>query len=689
MFWSIEKPKLTQWFNPEKMPAREVYMPRAAKTTKTKKNTRQVKTLISPSNAAGNNAGAGPQKLALLLGINKYKYASPTLHGAENDVDSMKILLTSKAYGFQDADVHVLKNEQATRDKILREIDEYLIERARTGDVVVIHFSGHGSTLDDPSDPFGYDNTIVPYDSRDPAGKVWDIRDKELNARARKLSDLVGENGNVTFILDCCHSGTGLKAAGIPRAVAKDTRFGKTPPPLDLYNQPTPTSRDAMGSGYSDKEINYVLLAGCRSDLVSYETPDSKNGELTYYLIQELSKPSAVPRTYRDVMNKVIQSVHRDYSEQTPQLEGKNQDQVVFGNATLATGNYIATNPLGGNNVELQGGRILGFTKGSVFDVYDPSAHAFSPPEKPLLSVKLTEIEEFKSIATILGPAKQIPPSSKAVEREHNFEGQKTRVLIERLPESPTLQAIKVRLEQHPRHPFEMVDEGKPFQIRIVESGNQIRTFGPDGMELSTAIPSNSPDLTDRLERRLLDWARWFGLMSLANPGTTAMVEFTMIPASSRPGLFVAFTPGDKRFDLTVRNLTAKKLFVYILDLTSAGKVQQVFPDPGSTAPLDANQYMPITDWGVSLPPNSSYIRDVFKLIVTTNQVDLGYLQMDTPKGAENSRSVEPPNDPLNRLLFESATGAKDAGRTVADNWYVSEVAFEVCKNLKDGRCVR
>jgi len=79
----------------------------------------------------------------------------------------------------------------------------------------------------------------------------------------------------------------------------------------------------------------------------------------------------------------------------------------------------------------------------------------------------------------------------------------------------------------------------------------------------------------------------------------------------------------------------------------------------------------------------------VFKLIVTTNQVDLGYLQMDTPKGVENSRAVEPRNDPLNRMLFESAIGAKDAGRTVADNWYVSEVAFEVCKTLKDGRCVR
>ena len=83
---------------------------------------------------------------------------------------------------------------------------------------------------------------------------------------------------------------------------------------------------------------------------------------------------------------------------------------------------------------------------------------------------------------------------------------------------------------------------------------------------------------------------------------------------------------------------------------------------------------MPINEWGVSLPPNASYVRDVLKLIVTTNQFDLSYLQMDAPKGAENARAAEPPNDPLNHLLFESAIGAKDAGRRVADNWYVSEL---------------
>ena len=50
---------------------------------------------------------------------------------------------------------------------------------------------------------------------------------------------------------------------------------------------------------------------------------------------------------------------------------------------------------------------------------------------------------------------------------------------------------------------------------------------------------------------------------------------------------------------------------------------------------------MPINDWSVSLPPNASYVRDVLKLIVTTNQVDLSYLQILSTVCCSNLRSAQ------------------------------------------------
>lgn len=634
----------------------------------------------------------GKRRIALLIGINHYKYIS-SLDGALNDIDDMKKVLTSREYGFKDGDdIHMLRNEQATRRNILKEIDDHLISKAGPGDIVVFHYSGHGSTLDDPSDPSGFDNTIVPYDSRDPAKSIWDIRDKELNVRLRRLSDKVGDKGGITFILDSCHSGTGLKAAGKIRSAPPDTRFGKNPPPLDLAGS-QPGTRDSSGSGYSDQGINYVLIAGSRTDQVSFERVGhdfQTNGALTHYLIEELLKPTPVKRTYRDVMNKVVSAVRGEFPSQTPQLEGNNVDQVVFGDESIQTRNYVLANPSDNNQVQLQGGHLQEFTVGSVFDIYAQDAHRFEPPEQPIARISLTSVDEFQSTGKITW-GKQIPMGSKAVEREHSFAAEKTQILLEGPPQSPPLSRIRAVLVQHPAHPFQIVSEGQSFQVRIAQLGGQIRTFGPDGLELSIGIPVNDPQLVARIERRILDWARWFGLLRLRNPSSTVRAEFTLVPrnqvSTTRPGQFFGFTPGDKRFDLRVKNLTSTGLFVYVLDITSLGKVRQVYPDPGSTVPLAPGREMPINDWGVSLPPNTSHVRDVFKLIVTTTEVDLRYLQMDAPRGIDKTKAPEPPNDPLNRLIFESSVGARDASRKVADDWNTADVAFEVCGQASTGGC--
>ena len=60
------------------------------------------------------------KKRALLVGINRYEHPEiQSLHGAVNDVNNMKKLLTTR-FDFREPDLLVLTNEQATRDEILR-----------------------------------------------------------------------------------------------------------------------------------------------------------------------------------------------------------------------------------------------------------------------------------------------------------------------------------------------------------------------------------------------------------------------------------------------------------------------------------------------------------------------------------------------------------------------------------------
>ena len=150
------------------------------------------------------NPAAAPRKLALLIGINQYKYSDPkhgfhNLHGCINDIQRMRTLLIGK-FGFKPEEVKMLQDSQATHQGIISAIQTFLINQVKPGDIVVIHFSGHGSQASDPLKINQLDETIVPYDSRDPQGKVSDITGDEL---AGYISQLSAKTKFVTVNFPC------------------------------------------------------------------------------------------------------------------------------------------------------------------------------------------------------------------------------------------------------------------------------------------------------------------------------------------------------------------------------------------------------------------------------------------------------------------------------------------------------
>jgi hypothetical protein len=81
----------------------------------------------------------------------------------------------------------------------------WLVDGARPGDALFLHFSGHGAQQ---KDPYGYEEdgmneTILPVDFKT-AGMITD--DEISEAVVRHLPEGV----RLTAVMDCCHSGTGL-----------------------------------------------------------------------------------------------------------------------------------------------------------------------------------------------------------------------------------------------------------------------------------------------------------------------------------------------------------------------------------------------------------------------------------------------------------------------------------------------
>jgi hypothetical protein len=166
---------------------------------------------------------------AFLVGINNYKPGEPVekqlcrkvekvknLYGCINDVEAIKGILISRFY-FKPENIHVLKNEEATRNNILSGIETNLIEEAAPNDVCVFYFAGHGSRVKNSksNEPDKKDETLVPADWYRGVG---DIRDKELKKLFNRILD---KKANLTVIIDACHSGS--ISRGIP--VKVDYRF--------------------------------------------------------------------------------------------------------------------------------------------------------------------------------------------------------------------------------------------------------------------------------------------------------------------------------------------------------------------------------------------------------------------------------------------------------------------------------
>jgi len=152
-----------------------------------------------------------PRKLALLVGINNYPEAR--LAGCITDVYLQRELLIYR-YGFNPQDILMVTDDseiKPTRTNILQAFEEHLIKQAKPEDVVVFHYSGHGSMVIDVNNSAEKNSTFVPIDRQ--------VNSKEKGQRT--VSDIMGKTlfllmsalptENVTAVLDSCHSGGGKR----------------------------------------------------------------------------------------------------------------------------------------------------------------------------------------------------------------------------------------------------------------------------------------------------------------------------------------------------------------------------------------------------------------------------------------------------------------------------------------------
>ena len=277
-------------------------------------------------------------KRALLIGINKYQVPGADLRGCVNDVKDLSAALI-EFHGFRKRDITLLLDGAATQKAMQAGIAS-LIRGAKKGDVIVLHYSGHGSNVPDDArnkdEADGRDEILCPTDLN------WDdpLRDDWL----RTTFDRLPAGVSFTTIMDCCHSGTNTRAILPPDAKVKQ-RYLPSPwglaaaesgrsLPKKVTSELRRSSRSARkGRDIVNAELPEVLVTGCRDTQTSADAfiNGRFNGALTFALVDAIRK-SKGRLTYRQLHDRAADVLKARKFDQVPQLEGRTSrfDALLF-----------------------------------------------------------------------------------------------------------------------------------------------------------------------------------------------------------------------------------------------------------------------------------------------------------------------------------------------------------------------
>jgi uncharacterized caspase-like protein len=233
-------------------------------------------------------------KWAVVIGIGDF--ASPTIPKLQypaKDAQDFYDFLISDGH-FQKDHVLLLKNQQATKDRILDAFgDNWLPRRVLKDDLVVIFLSSHGS----PADVAG-ENFIVAYDTDPNRLYSTGIRFQDLAAEVTKRTGC----DRLVMLLDACHSGAALEGG---KGLMRTTNFN-----LD----------DVTGSGQ-------LIISSSSPQQTSWESKRYANGVFTRKLIDSLETrgdKTTVSEAFKKLQDSVEQEVQFDrVTQQTPMMLSK------------------------------------------------------------------------------------------------------------------------------------------------------------------------------------------------------------------------------------------------------------------------------------------------------------------------------------------------------------------------------
>ncbi len=272
---------------------------------------------------------------ALVIGLGEQQDKAWNKINGDKDVPFVQAML--KNAGFKS--VTTLVNRQATKVGIVRAFKR-MTASCKHGDVVYIHYSGHGQQMTDVhnDERDGLDECWIPYDACRKASATYHgerhLTDDELNVYLNAIRNKIGAKGKLLVVIDACHSGDGTRGEDdeIVRGV-EDTLVVDSQNARGLYETFEAIKSFFMGDNGKENVINtkakpraerWITISACRSDQVNVEMKSPTVGKLTYALWKELKNRDKVNND--EFMRRIRKFVNRNTGSRPQQPEMTGED---------------------------------------------------------------------------------------------------------------------------------------------------------------------------------------------------------------------------------------------------------------------------------------------------------------------------------------------------------------------------
>ena len=654
---------------------------------------------------------AANQKLALVVGISDYQHGGAAKAGwwnlhAQNDAMALRQVLQER-FGFAAQDIQTLSDAQATRQNIVQAFETQLIARAKPGDIVVFHFSGHGQRVPDDNgdEADGMDESLVPYDAisqKASEGAKTNLRDDQLDDLLGRLRQkMLGPDGklkgNITVSIDAGFAGEAMPNQNglLQRGRGWNAELDGTKPAA-APNGKVDSASGLFAQGEAQVQ-GYVVLAAAGNEQAAHEIVNEAGenmGALSSYWTRALAS-STPDTTYRAVVERLAVEVGGALSAQVPQLEG-DVDKVLLAGAALPLPPYLVVQSVDNNVVTLPVGTLQGATALSRYALYKAGSDV-TKAENRIAQVELTEVGLTSSRARLVKDEAANAPqvlagdlkAARAIESEHNYGDSSLKVRVETPGDwANTLKDLPM---------VSLADDKARYDLLLRSADGKIVVQRPDGTTFTQIVDDATAPA--KLQKFLNDYWRWQFLLQLHNddPKAALNVALRLVPVKVKlnakgqidsvvsdredveitDGNRLVLRDGDSVV-LELRNNSAEDAYVTVLDLPPDGSINPIFPHP--QAPHD-NKIVADKQWHRLPMPfvftmGPPYGNEVFKAIATREPADFSSLL----QGQTVQQSRGAPKNPLGGLLLSSSTGQR--GANFADiapsDWSTSNATFEV-----------